>query len=158
MWGEMEVWSDVVGYPDYLVSTQGEVKSLLTDVTLKPSDNGNGYKKVCLRKEGSTYSEYVHRLVAAHFVDGDPAHWEVDHINGDKADNRADNLRWVTRSQNAQNYCRKSRLDLKTPSRPEEEVTEILMLSVYGLSTVEIGRVLGIPRQTVYSIVRRYTK
>lgn len=44
---------------------------------------------------------YVHQLVASAFVDrADASKAEVNHLNGNKLDNRAENLAWVTRSEN----------------------------------------------------------
>ena len=46
---------------------------------------------------------YVHRLVAETFIDNPHRYSEVDHINQDKLDNRGENLRWVSKSENQQN-------------------------------------------------------
>ena len=53
-----------------------------------------------LHKDGTRVAKLVHRLVAVHFVDGFDVDREVNHLNGDKTDNRAVNLEWVTRTQN----------------------------------------------------------
>ena len=57
---------------------------------------GNGYFRVAVAFLGKKRRPtYVHRLVAATFVDGYKDGYHVNHINGDKKDNRADNLEWV---------------------------------------------------------------
>lgn len=67
-------------------------------------NNGNGYSRVWA--DGSFV--YVHRLVWI-FHNGDiPAGSEIDHINGDRQDNRIENLRLATRAENRQNAGRQS--------------------------------------------------
>ena len=78
------------------VSSYGRVKSsrdLVSYGTLTA-----GYRQVCISKE--TFC--VHRLVAAAFLGPPPAEgiWQVNHIDGDKGNNRANNLMYVTSSQN----------------------------------------------------------
>jgi hypothetical protein len=153
-----EVWSDIVGFEGYLVSTRGNVKSDLSGKILKPLDNGNGYKKVSLRKDNKTHERYIHRLVALHFVPSGVDCPEVDHINNIKDDNRVDNLRWVDRSDNSKNYCRDNRRGYKLKQLSQLQVLDILVMHLYGMSSVQIGRELGIPRQTVYSCVKVYCK
>lgn len=53
----------------------------------------------------------LHRLVAMAFIPNPDNLPEVDHINGNKLDNRACNLRWVTRSENMLNAYRLGALD-----------------------------------------------
>ena len=68
------------------------------------------YKQVSFSKVRKTHTTFVHRLVAAAFVrnprprqevEGDIVFNEVDHINHKRDDNRAENLRWLSRSLNA---------------------------------------------------------
>ena len=115
---KMEEWRDIQDFPGYQVSNQGRVRSFKvykkgqnrkTDsLTETPhimsceSDDGNGYLKVMLRKEGRSYCRKVHRLVAEAFVENpNPEIFDtVDHISNIKKDNRAENLRWISRESN----------------------------------------------------------
>lgn len=66
---------------------------------LSPGSRGRGYLGVVLRKV-SNKSVSVHRLVAECFVSNPDSKPQVNHINGDKKDNRACNLEWVTNQEN----------------------------------------------------------
>lgn len=50
-----EVFINMPSFPEYEVSNTGKVYSRITDKVLSPNDNGNGYLKLALRKEGKTY-------------------------------------------------------------------------------------------------------
>lgn len=80
----------------YAVSDDGSVWSYKTDKWLKLATSSNGY--ACVRLNGKTQS--VHRLVAEAYCDKGEGCDQVNHINGDKQDNRAENLEWVTASEN----------------------------------------------------------
>lgn len=105
-----EIWKDIIGYENmYQVSNFGRVKSLarytcqnhlLTEKILKISHNNKGYCDVSLRKNGIRKHYKVHRLVAMAFVENPKNLNEVDHIDTNKDNNRFDNLRWVTHSEN----------------------------------------------------------
>ena len=61
----------------------------------------SGYKSVALSKNGKPKTYLVHRLVAETFCDGyDANNKEVNHIDGNKLNNHAENLEWVTPSYN----------------------------------------------------------
>lgn len=64
------------------------------------STNGNGY----MRKNVNAQKFKVHDLIARAFLGNKPKGYDVDHINGNRADNRPSNLRYVTRSENLRGY------------------------------------------------------
>lgn len=91
------------------VSKSGKItpaKRLVREVEEKilvPEKLSTGYYRVTLiNSDGTKTRKRLHRLVAEVFIENlDPQHKiEVDHIDGDKSNNRADNLRWCTRAEN----------------------------------------------------------
>ena len=115
---EPEFWAEIEGYEGlYEVSDLGRVKSYWKNKTegeiLRPGKNRGGYFYVFLCKNG-VKKKTIHRLVANAFLSNPEKKETVDHINRDKRDNRACNLRFATQSEqnqntsswiNAKNYC-----------------------------------------------------
>lgn len=113
-----EVWKDIVGYEGlYQVSNLGRVKSLERYVQnhgalqfhkeqikraseRKRKDGNQGYLTLRLYKDNKGKNCYIHRLVAEAFIPNPENKPTVNHINGDKHDNRAKNLEWNTYKEN----------------------------------------------------------
>lgn len=109
-----EIWKDVVGYEGkYMVSNLGDVKSLnyrktAREKMLKTQSVRHGYLQVRLSLNGKIKFFYVHRLVAAAFLENQENLLEVNHINECKTDNRVENLEWCTHEYNIQYSMSKS--------------------------------------------------
>ena len=96
-----EEWRPVPGYDGYYeVSNQGRVRS--GKGLMKPWPvNGYGHLSVDFRRVKPYRKFQVHRLVLETFVGPCPEGMECLHKNGDPSDNRLENLRWGTSSENA---------------------------------------------------------
>lgn len=95
----MECWLIIEGFDNYLISSMGRIKND-SGAILMPHLNPNGYLTVRLYKNGKHYSKYIHRLVAETFLINNQTDLQVNHINGNKTDNRVCNLEWCTASEN----------------------------------------------------------
>lgn len=95
-----EEWKPISGYEDlYQVSNFGRVKSLNYNHTnqeqiLKQATNKDGYKVVCLYKDGKGKTFQVHRLVAMAFITNPNNYAEVNHKDECKTNNHISNLEW----------------------------------------------------------------
>ena len=108
-----EIWKDIDGYEGkYQVSDLGRVRSMprvaldtkgrrqqVKGIILKPNDR-KGYDSVRLRDNGRYDVFSVHRLVGMAFVPGYFDGAVINHKDENPKNNRADNLEWVTISEN----------------------------------------------------------
>lgn len=119
---EGEEWRDVVGYEGYyMVSSLGRVVSLARPFNnnrgisftktriLSPRLNSGGYYQVVLTINGNRTQPHIHKLVAEAFIPNPNNYPQADHIDCDKLNNRADNLRWCTQKMNNENPLTKAR-------------------------------------------------
>lgn len=100
-------WRWVVGYEGiYKISSEGEVRNI-ADKRMSETISIDGYHDVSLSKGGKSRSFKVHRLVVQAFL---PDQWnpelEVNHKDGNKDNNCADNLEMVTHAENMDHYWR----------------------------------------------------
>ena len=94
-------WRPVVGFEGlYEVSSVGEVRSLRLGRIIARYKGHGGYMLVAVRRDAQSKVAKVHRLVAAAFIGTCPAGQQVNHIDGNKTNNHASNLEYVTGSQN----------------------------------------------------------
>ena len=98
----------------YEVSNDGQVRR--NEKILKQSTDHGGYSTVKLYSHSKYKCYRVHRLVALAFIDNPEGKRTVNHINGNKKDNRLENLEWATHSEN---LLHASRTGLKTPSEKQ---------------------------------------
>ncbi len=92
-------WKPVHGYEDlYQVSDVGGVRS--QRCVLKPRRNRRGYLYVNLYRGGQARTFQVHRVVLDAFVGPRQIGQECRHLDGDRLNNRLDNLTWGTPSEN----------------------------------------------------------
>jgi DNA-binding XRE family transcriptional regulator len=118
---------------------------------LKPRLRKNGYLYVSLRKDGKTIDGTVHRLVAKTFLN-DVNGLDVNHINGDRTDNRLLNLELISRSQNLLHgmFVTKNGKAKLTHEQAEEVKRRVGL----GERQCDIAKEFNVFRQTINQIVR----
>ena len=98
---EKEKWKDVVDYEGlYQVSNLGRVKNIRTGKLLSPCTDKDGYQTSLLYNSNGRKTVKWHRLVAIAFLSKVDGANQVNHKDGDKKNNCADNLEWCSASEN----------------------------------------------------------
>lgn len=131
-----EIWKDIEDYEGlYQVSNLGRVKSLdrkvnhifgeriVKGIILKHSETTN-YNAVMLNKEGIVRKVNIHRLVAKSFIANPQNKATVNHIDGNKRNNRVDNLEWVTQSENVKHSYAMGLANIDGENHPSNKLTE----------------------------------
>lgn len=166
-----ERWLPIRGYEGlYEVSDMGRVRSLDRVCSdgkrrkgriLRQGDNSDGYLLAKLSHRGTVKTKTTHSLVAEAFIGRRPGKGQVNHINGKRADNRVDNLEWVSRSQNMLHAYRvlgsASNVGERNPNTKLDKlaVIEIRVAHAAGASYSELAERHGISGSHVRNIVTR---
>jgi hypothetical protein len=111
----MEIWKPIKGFENqYEISNLGNlrskdriVKHYVESFTRKYKGQSkklrlskDGYLRCTLKNDGKIYHYRVHRLVAEAFIENKDLLNIVNHLNGNKIDNRAENLEWCNSMEN----------------------------------------------------------
>lgn len=157
----LELWIRVRGFPKYEVSNFGRVKSYQygRPRILRPEIDKYGYARVVLCNNGIQSRRLIHRLVAEHFKElpDDYETLTIDHLNGNKLDNRPENLEWVTSSENLRRAHRDGRYD----SVHRRQMTPIIVTDLWTGEEIYYDNLhiasgdLRIPVSSIYTALHR---
>jgi len=116
------IWKSIPRHESYRVSDFGHIWSSKTNKFLKPI-SWEGYRHVFLYDgNGNSVKMRVHCAVLLAFVGEPLPYQECRHLNGDRCDNRLENLAWGTRLENAQDRQRHG----KAPVPHESKFTKLI--------------------------------
>lgn len=147
-----EEWKSVIGYSLYEISNYGKIRNIKSGKELSQSLRNN-YKRVGLVSNSGQKSLDVHRLVAEHFLP-EPSNELViaasftvynkvivNHLDGDKNNNRSDNLEWTTNSGNMKHsYTSGLREPVHGSTHHKSKLSESDILSIRNEFELENGR------------------
>ena len=160
----------ILGFPDYLVHSDGYVISCKNGKRLRMVGgfNGNGYPHVTFRHNGVQVQRLVHRLVAESFCDRPDGADQVNHKDGNKENNAASNLEWVSAKQNmlhsvenglwtspTQEHYKRMRVNAgqRRALFTAEEASELMeMKSALKLSSYDLADIIGCNPTTIKRI------
>lgn len=158
----MANWKEITGYPDYLVSDEGQVmrtkraSGTQAGRILKPL-NCDGYPTVCLYYNGRRKLLKVHILVALTFIGPRPStEHEVAHNDGNRSNSHHTNLRWATYEENRADMLKhgtKRKGDQCSWAKlTEADVAEIKHRLVAGASKHDLAAEFGVHSTTIQKI------
>lgn len=168
-----EEWKSIDGYEGvYEVSSLGRVRRIAGGAgarighILSLGKTVTGYPQVSLCKNGKPKKVLVHRLVAKAFLGSPKQGREVNHRNGNKKDNRVENLEWVSHARNIRHAYRVlGRTMTNIRPRGEEnghskltrdDVIQIRRLySTRDYTQRALGKMFGVTAKAISAIVLR---
>lgn len=148
-------WRPVAGDCDglpYEVSALGWVRRSDTKELAYARRQSKGY--IQARLSGGKLV-YVHKLVCEAFHGPRPDGCQCNHKNGDKDDNRAENLEWVTPTENIEHSAN---LGLLPAGIPADTIREIREKAMRGWTKRDIAESTGISVRHIYRIVNRHQR
>lgn len=96
-----EIWKNIKNFENYQVSNKGRIKNIRNNKIVNLHTNSkNGYVYVMLSNKNKKKCARLHRLVAEEFIPNLKNKPVVNHIDGNKLNNQADNLEWCTQKEN----------------------------------------------------------
>jgi chemotaxis response regulator CheB len=151
---------------NYQVSNLGRVKSFVTSnpKLLKGTPNSKGYPVITMKINGNYKTIKIHRLVALTFIPNPENKPCVNHKDGNKQNNKAENLEWVTKSENTlhayKNNLMSSGKNKRNSKLSKDEVTQIRDLyknKIYKIDELSVlyGMSKGGTANIVYNNVWR---
>jgi len=164
----VEMWASIPGFVGvYEISVEGEVRRIATHGDnpqklrriVRPHQRNN-YLAIDLSRDNERHREYVHRIVWSAFRGTIPKGVEINHIDGDKHNNRLDNFELVTRSANMKHCFKFLCPSLKRVQGVEHHkakltpdiVREIRRMRADGVDRSTIATTFGITKTAVYYI------
>ncbi len=146
---------DFRGFPNYAISLIGEVFSLQRGTWQEKIGilHDTGYLAVSLWKNNKERILYVHRLVLEAFVGECPEGMQCRHLNGNRTDNRLENLCWGTPAEDAND---RKRHGTNSRGLTVEQVKEIRKLGAEkSLPNYKIGKIFGVSGVTIAVVLAR---
>lgn len=137
-------------YPNYQVNPSGVVRNATTGNNMKWIDNGKGYKCVKLYNTDTPKGRMclVHRLVMSTFCPIDE-NKDVNHKDGNKANNCLSNLEWVSKSENTRHAHVNGLFQNKLSIEQVKEIKELLKTHK---AYTNIARAYGVRHSTIWKI------
>lgn len=161
----------IPGFPNYAISKDGRVWSKprkskqnhsIGDRVLKGIFNTGGYLRVDLCQESIKCSRLIHRLILESWIGPCPEGMEACHNNGNRTDNRLENLRWDTHSNNLYDSVKHgTHVDSRGGNHGasklhEEEVRQIVNIYNQGeITQQKLANIFGVARSTIQNIIEK---
>lgn len=166
---QQEIWLPINGHEGlYSISNLGRVRSeekivhrkngamqLRPQAIMRPGSGASRYLSLTLVDANGVHTtNYVHALVAEHFISPRPSGMEVCHCDGDRANNEASNLRWDSRSGNNKDKSTHGTATIgeRHPMAilNNEVVLEIRRRRAEGASATQLSKEFNVSRMTAF--------
>lgn len=159
MWSTgWQQFEQVKGYEGlYTVSEIGMVFSLRRGKFLRGGCFPNGYKFVCLRKDGKNKNLLIHRLVAEAFIPNPKNLPCVNHKDGNKQNNNVENLEWCTQGENLKHAVEIGLIESQCKIRRKVKMIDLKHEQTFDFSTmVECCEFFGFRKCWLGNYIKRH--
>jgi len=140
---------------DKIVPSSWNATRLVKGKVLKQHGNGRGYLNVSIKIAGKWIPKSVHRLVAQTFIPNPDNLPEVNHKDCDRANNRSDNLEWVTHEENT---AYRDKLGHTARNNAPKSPVLAINLATWEVhrfpSIMEVERKLGVNHSNIISVIK----
>lgn len=162
----LEIWVTIPNFDNYQISNQGRIQRIKSGPRtymgrlLNGWPNNQGYIHVDLWQNKKKHRFKLHRLITKIFLGDCPLGKEVNHKDGNKANNRLENLEYVTRKENSY-HAHKYGLILH-PYGAEvyhstlnyEQAKEIQRLFNNGFTQKKLTEIFSVSKGTIYNVLK----
>ena len=155
------IWKKIKNFEDYFISNTGIVKKqnilcvkngkiiVKEGRIITPHKNKDGYLSVTLLKNGLAKGMRINRLVAEAFILNPENKPRVNHLNNIRTDNNANNLQWVTVSENINHAFKNGNKNHKLYNNPnssftKEQFDEICEMLSKNISAIQISKITNV--------------
>lgn len=155
-WGRAKNLNDAVmptEYKGYHATAMGDIIGP-SGKKLKAQVGNSGYLNVSISINGKPVRKTIHRLVATAFIPNPDCLDQVNHIDGDKTNNKIDNLEWCSRSNNMKHAVRVLGKNFGFKARPVKDLTSGESYQSLGEAAEKIGSTYG----SVWAALNRGTR
>lgn len=168
-----EIWKDIPNYEGlYQASNFGKIRSYPRKGTRIKNDfyilqggvNKKGYKQIILRKNNIPKTISLHRLIAKTFIPNLDNKSQINHIDGNKLNNKVENLEWI---DNLENMRHSIKIGLRDEAIKKLKYINCKKINQYDInnnfikqwnSIIEIQRELKIPNQNISKVCQHKRK
>lgn len=153
-------WRVIPGYPDYKVSSEGEIISMKfgKERLLNYGKDTAGYYQANLYRNGIQKTMNAHKVVASAFLGECPEGLIVRHLDDDKSNNHVSNLAYGTHKQNGEDAVRNGKYPKGEAhyfsKLTETDVKLIKALRTFGWTHKFIGEIMSVSRRNVCFILQ----
>jgi hypothetical protein len=146
-----ERWAFIEGFSTYEISSRGRVRNAITGLILSLFKS-HGYKRINLYKDNEEYKKRVCRLVAFAFVPNPHNKPYVNHKDGIKENDFAENLEWVTAQENTRHRFNVLMQDGSRRKLSKEDVFNILSAEKCRGMQAELSKKFKVTERTIQQV------
>lgn len=136
----------------YSIQEDGVIISHRENSPIKPSKNSNGYYKYTFTLNGKREQKLIHQVVAKHFLPNPYDYKQVNHKDGNKANNAVSNLEWISHEDNVQHSLETG---LRAGYMPYDVKLALLHKVLNGSQIRQLAKEVGRREETLSGMLRR---